>query len=262
MGSAALDLEAVLAGSEVLLLSMVADDSQKDCRLFGVAAAAAFAGWQPCRRMGTETEHRAAFHVGPRVRILLASAALLFAVGPIPATDRPNIVVIMSDDMGCSDIGCYGSEIETPVLDKLANHGLRYTRFYNTGRCCPTRASLLTGLYAHQAGIGQMTNDGGQPGYRGDLSHNAVKFIDEYEDENPDRILLFEHFDRAAIRQGKWKLVRAGVNQPWELYDIEQDRSELGDLSGELGGKAAELAKLWEYHAWRTRIFPTPDKRK
>ncbi len=92
----------------------------------------------------------------------------------LAAAPRPNIIVIMSDDMGYSDIGCYGSEIETPTLDKLASNGLRYTRFYNTGRCCPTRASLLTGLYAHQAGIGQMTNDGGQRGYQGDLSRNAV----------------------------------------------------------------------------------------
>jgi arylsulfatase A-like enzyme len=87
---------------------------------------------------------------------------------------RPNIIVILSDDMGYSDIGCYGSEIETPTLDRLAANGLRYTRFYNTSRCCPTRASLLSGLYAHQAGIGEMTSDGGQPGYRGDLSRNAV----------------------------------------------------------------------------------------
>lgn len=76
--------------------------------------------------------------------------------------------------MGFSDIGCYGSEIATPNLDKLAAGGLRSTRFYNTGRCCPTRAPLLSGLYAHQAGIGQMTNDLGQPGYRGDLSLDAV----------------------------------------------------------------------------------------
>jgi arylsulfatase len=90
------------------------------------------------------------------------------------APSRPNIILIMSDDMGYSDIGCYGGEIETPTLDRLAANGLRYTRFYNTGRCCPTRASLLTGLHAHQAGIGEMTSDGGQRGYRGDLSRNAV----------------------------------------------------------------------------------------
>jgi len=67
-----------------------------------------------------------------------------------PAT-RPNVILIMSDDMGYSDLGCYGGEIETPNLDALAMNGLRFTQFYNTARCCPTRAALMTGLYAHQA---------------------------------------------------------------------------------------------------------------
>ena len=87
---------------------------------------------------------------------------------------RPNIVVIMSDDMGYSDIGCYGGEINTPTLDALAAGGLRFTHFYNTARCCPTRASLLTGLYPHQAGVGHMMDDRGQDGYRGDLNRNCV----------------------------------------------------------------------------------------
>ncbi|RMF43561.1 MAG: arylsulfatase, partial [Planctomycetota bacterium] len=90
------------------------------------------------------------------------------------ADDRPNIVCIMSDDMGYSDIGCYGSEIETPVLDRLASEGLRFTQFYNAARCCPTRASLLTGLYPHQAGVGHMMEDRGYDGYRGDLNRNCV----------------------------------------------------------------------------------------
>lgn len=107
---------------------------------------------------------------------LLTTIALLAFIPALAsaAPSKPNIIVIMSDDMGYSDLGCYGGEIETPNLDRLAANGLRYTRFYNTGRCCPTRASLLTGLYAHQAGIGEMTGDGGQRGYRGDLSRNAV----------------------------------------------------------------------------------------
>lgn len=87
---------------------------------------------------------------------------------------KPNIIVIMSDDMGYSDIGCYGGVINTPVLDGLAKNGLRFTQFYNTARCCPSRASLLTGLYPHQAGIGHMLKDKGTDGYRGDLSTNAV----------------------------------------------------------------------------------------
>lgn len=87
---------------------------------------------------------------------------------------KPNIILIMSDDMGYSDIGCYGGVINTPHLDELAANGLRYTNFYNTSRCCPTRASLLTGLYQHQAGIGHMMDDKGHDAYRGDLSDKAV----------------------------------------------------------------------------------------
>lgn len=87
---------------------------------------------------------------------------------------RPNIVIILTDDMGYSDLGCYGGEINTPHLNALAENGLRFTQFYNTGRCCPTRASLLTGLYPHQTGVGHMTGDRKQPGYRGDLNGNCV----------------------------------------------------------------------------------------
>lgn len=91
---------------------------------------------------------------------------------------RPDIVVILCDDMGFSDIGCFGSEIPTPNLDKLAADGLRFTQFYNTGRCCPTRASLLTGLYPHQAGVGHMVEDRGAPGYQGRLNDRCVTIAD------------------------------------------------------------------------------------
>jgi arylsulfatase A-like enzyme len=110
--------------------------------------------------------------MSPLIRSVLAVFAISAAC--LSAAPRPNVIVIMSDDMGYSDLGCYGSEISTPNLDGLARDGLRYTQFYNTGRCCPTRASLLSGLYAHQAGIGQMTNDINLPGYRGDLGKDAV----------------------------------------------------------------------------------------
>jgi arylsulfatase A-like enzyme len=102
------------------------------------------------------------------------NSATLETPAPPAAPRRPNIVLIMADDLGFSDLGCYGSEIHTPNLDYLANNGLRYTQFYNTSRCCPTRASLLTGLYNQQAGIGKMTFAEDQPGYRGHLSENAV----------------------------------------------------------------------------------------
>ena len=90
-------------------------------------------------------------------RLFLFLSALGQAVS-LQAAKQPNIVIIMADDMGFSDIGCYGSEIKTPTLDKLAANGLRFAQFYNTSRCCPTRASLLTGMYQHQAGIGRSKN--------------------------------------------------------------------------------------------------------
>src|SRR5262245_44453322 len=104
-----------------------------------------------------------------RLLFLLCASVPLCKVSA-NAADKPNIIVIMSDDMGFSDLGCYGGEIQTPTLDKLAAGGLRLTQFYNTARCCPTRAALLTGLYPHQAGIGHMMEDRGLDGYRGDLN--------------------------------------------------------------------------------------------
>src|SRR5687768_11797153 len=90
------------------------------------------------------------------------------------AAERPNIVIIMADDMGFSDLGCYGSEIATPNIDRLADKGLRFTQFYNTGRCCPTRASLLTGLASHAAGVGHMVQNRVKPGYLGHLNDRCV----------------------------------------------------------------------------------------
>lgn len=103
--------------------------------------------------------------------------SLLLSLGtvlPLVAETKPDIVIIMADDMGYSDIGCYGGEVRTPNLDRLAGNGLRFTDFYNAGRCCPTRASLLTGLYSHQAGVGHMVNPGEQPGYLGRLNDRSV----------------------------------------------------------------------------------------
>ena len=93
------------------------------------------------------------------------------------ADSRPNIVLILADDMGFSDIGCFGAEIKTPNLDALAASGIRFTQMYNCARCCPTRASLLTGLYPHQAGVGHMVNDRGVgPAYQGYLRDDCLTF--------------------------------------------------------------------------------------
>ena len=91
---------------------------------------------------------------------------------------RPNIVTIFVDDLGYSDIGCFGSEIDTPNLDRLAENGVRMTQFYNTARCCPARASLLTGLYPHQAGIGMMVYRDYGDGYLGNLNDRCVTFAE------------------------------------------------------------------------------------
>ena len=96
--------------------------------------------------------------------------------------DRPNIVLILADDMGFSDIGCFGSEIATPNLDKLAISGLRFSQMYNYARCCPSRASLMTGISPHRAGIGHMVQDLEVPGYRGFLNNNCVTIAEVLRD--------------------------------------------------------------------------------
>ncbi|MGI9471569.1 MAG: sulfatase-like hydrolase/transferase [Rubripirellula sp.] len=123
----------------------------------------------------------------------------------------PDIVLMMADDMGYSDLGCYGSEISTPNLDALANHGVRFTQFYNTSRCCPSRASLLTGMYSHQVGIGRMNTADRGPGYRGQLS--------------TDTPTIAEVLGAAGYRTsmvGKWhltmsKTIDQGPNGSWPL---------------------------------------------
>ena len=110
---------------------------------------------------------------------------------------RPNIILIMADDMGYSDVGCYGGEIHTPNLDRLAAGGVRFTQFYNTARCCPTRASLMTGLYQHQAGVGHMMEDKGYESYRGDLNNRCVTIAE-----------VLKQAGYSTYMSGKWHVTR------------------------------------------------------
>ncbi|MEM7232495.1 MAG: arylsulfatase [Planctomycetota bacterium] len=146
------------------------------------------------------------------VLLLTGLVATPLAIAQPKRAKRPNIVLVMADDMGYTDIGCYGSEIETPRLDELANNGLRFTQFYNTSRCCPTRAALLTGLYSHQAGIGLMTGDRGWDAYRGDLNRRCVT--------------IAEALRRAGYRNymsGKWHVTKhVGAKGPKYNWPIQR----------------------------------------
>lgn len=124
-------------------------------------------------------------------------ATLLSCTTPIKPVVKPNFLIVMVDDLGYSDISSYGSEIPTPSIDFLANNGLRYTQFRNSARCCPSRASLMTGLYPHRAGIGHMMNDLGREGYRGDLSKNSVTIAE-----------VLKSVGYNTYMAGKWHLTR------------------------------------------------------
>ena len=111
--------------------------------------------------------------------------------------EKPNIILIMADDMGFSDMGAMGGEIKTPTLDGLANEGILYKQFYNGARCCPTRASLLTGLYPHQTGMGWMTiRDLGTYSYTGELNKNSVTIAEVLKDAGYNTYM-----------SGKWHVV-------------------------------------------------------
>ena len=96
------------------------------------------------------------FNFNFRLKTFLAAGMVCAGIISQAAETRPNIVLILADDLGYSDVGCFGSDISTPNIDRLAQTGVRLTQFYNQARCCPTRAALLTGKYPHQVGIGDM----------------------------------------------------------------------------------------------------------
>src|SRR5262249_16379593 len=148
--------------------------------------------------MATSTSSRRDF-----IRMAAGAPALLSAA----ARSRPNVVVVLVDDMGHSDPGCFGGDIPTPNLDRLAAHGLRFTQFYNTARCSPSRAALMTGLYPHQAGMGHLDNVvyPESRGYQGRLSDETATIAEVLP---PSAYLT-------AIA-GKWHLGHQHGTPPWE----------------------------------------------
>lgn len=139
--------------------------------------------------------------MGAPLRLLLGLFVVAF-FSTAPAAGqaaRPNILLVLADDLGYSDLGCYGGEIRTPQLDALAEGGLRFSHFYTSSRCCPSRASLLTGLYPHQAGIGWFVGPGrGLAGYQGRLAERCLTLAE-----------VLREAGYAAYASGKWH-----VNEP------------------------------------------------
>ncbi|WP_164667683.1 arylsulfatase [Virgibacillus doumboii] len=123
---------------------------------------------------------------------------------------KPNVLLILNDDMGYSDIGCYGGEVETPNLDRLAANGVRFTQFYNTARCSPSRASLLTGLHPHQTGIGILTYDNGPEGYPGDLNNECVTIAEVLKDNG-----------YKTYMSGKWHIAKS-LKEPSENWPLQR----------------------------------------
>ncbi|WP_460765285.1 arylsulfatase [Niabella terrae] len=143
--------------------------------------------------------------------VFLFSSYLCIAQTPQAARKdkRPNIVLILADDLGYSDLGCFGGEIQTPHLNQLAEEGIRFTQFYNISRCCPTRASLLTGVYNHDAGIGDMTTRKDDQAYKGALGTDVVTIAE-----------VLQTAGYATAMSGKWHVSNT-LTQPNRAVQLQ-----------------------------------------
>jgi arylsulfatase len=135
--------------------------------------------------------------------IFLIIGLSISAHAQIEKKTKPNIILIMADDLGFSDIGAYGAEINTPNLDKLANEGLRLKEFYNNSICAPTRASLLTGQYSHKAGVGYFDVNLGLPAYQGYLNKESLTLGE-----------VFKANGYSTIISGKWHVGQDSLAWP------------------------------------------------
>jgi arylsulfatase len=157
------------------------------------------------------------------LRFLVAclGVTILPVVAAAADNPRPNIVVMLVDDMGFSDIGCFGSEIPTPNLDRLAADGVRFTQFYNSARCSPTRASLLTGLNPHQAGMGWLDGkiDPKSRGFHGKLLPRCVTIAEVLRDAG-----------YLTAMTGKWHLGQQNGTPPWTRGFTRSLNSRYGEV--------------------------------
>lgn len=155
------------------------------------------------------------------ILLLTAFAINGFAVEK-PKNKKPNIILILADDLGYSDLGSYGSEINTPNLDRLAKEGLRLQEFYNNSICAPTRASLLTGQYQHKAGVGYFSNDLGLPAYQGYINQESLTLAEVLKENG-----------YTTLTSGKWHVSGKNVSLPWQRgFDLVYPRDESSAGSG------------------------------
>lgn len=178
----------------------------------------------------------------------------------LPSGSQPNIILILADDMGFSDIGCFGSEVSTPNLDRLASRGIRLNQFYNNPRCCPSRASLLTGLYAQQAHMGMMVADYGRypfPQYAGDLSARSLTIAEGLKTVGYNTAMVGKwHLtpEKPEVGKHNWPLQR-GFDKFWGMiagHSVYFDSKVLIHDNEPIkmpGGADAYLTDAWADHA-------------
>ncbi|WDE97291.1 arylsulfatase [Lentisphaera profundi] len=151
----------------------------------------------------------------PIITLKLGSLAALlisfFLSNTLLAAENPNIIVILADDLGYSDLGIYGGEIETPNIDQLAREGVRFTGLKNASRCTPSRASFLTGRYSHSVGVGAMSKDENLPAYRGQLSADAPTIAE---------IMKAQGYATGIV--GKWHQTYTGKSKQKALYPLDR----------------------------------------
>nr|WP_121270139.1 arylsulfatase [Pedobacter schmidteae] len=157
-----------------------------------------------------------------RVLIFIFAALAIQGQAQQKTRKKPNIILILADDLGYSDLGAYGSEINTPNLDRLAKQGLRLQEFYNNSICAPTRASLLTGQYQHKAGVGYFSNDLGLPAYQGYINQESLTLAE---------VLKSNGYN--TLTSGKWHVSGKNVSLPWQRgFDLVYPRDDAAAGSG------------------------------
>lgn len=195
----------------------------------------------------------AAATLAPKANAVLGSLA-----GHAPNGAKPNIILILADDMGFSDIGCFGSEVATPNLDKLASRGIRINQFYNNPRCCPSRASIMTGLYSQQAGMGDMVADHGRypyPQYNGILDARTITIPEALKTVGYNTAMVGKWHLATENDEGKrsWPIQR-GFDKFWGMIAgasvyYESNVLMSGNEPLPRAPKGQYLTDLWADHA-------------